>query len=355
LAPGYLLYARDGKLIAQGFDAKGLDLRGDPVSLGDAANGTGYSGGPIASSSSTGSIAYGTFRVTNLRLAWVDLSGREIAPIPLEPGPYGLPSLSPDGRRVVLRRIESADASGLWIADLERGVATRFTDEPGAIESVSWSPDGTRIAYMWSENSPQFLKVKSLAGDTLRTFLDSDPLFKRLESWTPDGRSIIYSRLDPETQWDLWVLPLDGDRTPRAYLKTRFNEINGSVSRDGRWIAYLSDESGRQEAYVQSYPVSGGKYQVTTGGAVWVGWSPDGRHLAYGLSSDPEHGLEAEVLGDSEFRLGPPRVFVTFAKDRRGGTPDQQWERVLVLFPAGKDPTRSITVVLDGLPEAPGR
>ena len=110
-----------------------------------------------------------------------------------------------------------------------------------------------------------------------------------------------------------------------------------------------------KEAYIQSFPVPGGKYQVTTGGANWVAWAPDGRHLAYGLSSDPTHGLEAEVLGGSEFRLGRPRVFVTFPKDQRGLSPDHAWKRSLALFPAGKDPTPSITVVLDGLPGGPRR
>jgi len=353
--PGHLLYARDGKLIAQGFDARALVLRGDPVSLGDAANGTGHSGGPIASASGTGSVAYATYQPTNQRLAWVDFSGREIAPIPVAPGPYSQPSLSPDDRRVVLVQTETPDASGLWIADLERGVVTRFTDEPGNVETVDWSPDGTRIAYMWSNNSPQVLKVKSLVGDTLETFLDSDPLFKRLHGWTPDGRSIIYSRLDPETKWDLWVLPLDGDRTPRPYLRTRFNESNGRLSRDGRWMAYLSNESGRQEAYVQSYPVPGGKYQVSTSGANWVAWPRDGKTLAYGPRSDPFHGLRAEVLAGSEFRLGPSRPSITLPSDNRGVSGSRNAERLIALLPAGKDPTPSITVVLDGLPGASRR
>jgi Tol biopolymer transport system component len=353
--PGHLLYERDGKLIAQGFDAKSLRLRGDPAPLGDAVNETEYSGAPIASASGTGSVAYGTFQVTNQRLAWVDFSGREIAPIPVAPGPYSLPSLSPDDRRVALRRTESAGTSGLWIADLERGVATRFTDEPGYVESVSWSPDGTRIAYLWSDNGPQVIKVKSLAGDTVETFLDSDPLFKQFHGWTPDGRSLIFGRLAPETKWDLWVLPLDGDRVPRAYLRTRFHDVGASVSKDGRWIAYLSDESGRPEAYVQSFPVSGGKYQVTTDGAFFVGWSRDGKSLQYGLSSDRAHGVEAEVQAGGEFRLGSPRVIVTFPKENRGLRPAHTEPRILALLPAGKDPTPSITVLLDGLPGASGR
>lgn len=229
--------------MAQGFDPKALELRGEPVPLGDSTTGTEASTGPIASTSWAGSVAYGTFRVGNRRLAWVDLSGREIEPIPLEPGPYSLPLLSPDDRRLLLARTESAGASGLWIADLERGVVTRFTDEPGLIEAAAWSPDGTRIAYMRSENSPQVLRVKSLVGDPTETYLDSDPL----------------------------------------------------------------------------------------------------------------HGSEAEMQGGSEFRLGAPREFATFPEEQRDMTADHSWERLLALFPAEKDPTRSITIVLDALPGASGR
>jgi Tol biopolymer transport system component len=353
--PGHLLFARDGKLIAQGFDAKTMRLRGEPVSLGDVVSPTSSAGGPYASASRTGSVAYATLQVTNQRMAWVDFTGREIASIPVTPGPYFFGSLAPDDRRVVLARAESADESDIWIADLERGGATRFTDEPGANESPRWSPDGTRIAYSWSNNSPQVVKIKSLVGDTVTTFLESDPLFKRLHGWSPDGQGILYSRLDPATQWDLWVLPLGGDRNPRPYLRTRFNETAGEISPDGRWIAYDSDESGQFEAYVQSFPIPGGKYQVTTGGGTNFGWSRDGKQLYYGLSSDPIHGFQADVQSGSEFRLGPPRVAVTTPKDQRGLLIAHAGRRLLALFPAGKDPTPSITVVLDALPGASRR
>jgi len=348
--PGHLLYSRDDKLIAQGFDAGSLKLRGEPVSLGDVVNGTEFSGGPIASASLTGSVAFGTSQLTSQRLAWVDYDGRELERVPLAPGPYFSPSLSPDDRRVALRRNESAALSDIWIADLERGVATRFTDEPGSNDAPRWSPDGTRIAYIWSNNSPQRIKVKSLSGEAVTAFLDSDPLFKQFYGWTPDGQNLLYARLDPVTQWDLWVLPMNGNREPRPYLKTRFIELGASVSPDGRWLAYNSNESGEVEAYVQSFPVAGGKYQVTNGGGGSWGWSRDGKQLLYGLNSDPGIIYAADVLEGAEFRLGPPRLEIAPVKDGRGATRANTSRRRLVLFPAGNDPTRSLTVMLNGLP-----
>jgi Tol biopolymer transport system component len=311
---------------------------------------TEFSGGPIASASMTGRVAYGTSRLTNQRLAWVDDGGRELARIPLAPGPYWDRSLSPDDRRVALRREESAEISDIWIADLERGVATRFTDEPGTNEEPSWSPDGSRIAYIWSNQSSPRIKVKSFMGESVSTFLDSDPLFKQLFGWTPDGQNLIYARLDPVTHWDIWILPMSGNHEPRPYLVTRFTELAARVSPDGRWISYNSNESGQFEAYVQSFPVPGGKYQVTNEGGDNYGWSRDGKQLYFGLNSDPGIVYAADIREGAEFRLGPPRHQFTAPREARGITRANTGNRRLALLPAGNDPTPSLTVILNGLP-----
>jgi Tol biopolymer transport system component len=348
--PGHLLYERADKLVAQGFDPKGMRLRGDPKSLGDVVAPTNRSGGPIASASATGAIAYVTYQAPNGRLAWVTSAGVEVASIPLPPGPYSLGSLSPDDRRLALVRFESPNIADVWIAELERGVATRFTDEPGANEAPKWSPDGTRIAWAWSNGTPQQFRIKSLAGGSVESLLDGDPFFKHLYGWTPDGRSLLYARLDPVTRWDLWVLPLDGDRKPRPYLQTRFNETEAQVSPDGRWLTYNSDESGQIEAYVQSFPDAGGKYQVTTGGGRNFGWSPDGQRLYFGLNSEPTRGFEAEILDGPEFRLGPSRHFATVPKGVLGVQPANTGSRFVALLAVGAEPKASLTVLLDGLP-----
>jgi Tol biopolymer transport system component/tRNA A-37 threonylcarbamoyl transferase component Bud32 len=349
--PGRLLYTRNGRLVAQDFDARGLRLRGDPVQIGDEVGRTQYVGGPEVSASATGSLAYVTNPTPDARLAWMDYQGHELSRIAVPPGPYRGPSLAPDDRRVALVRFDSRDESDIWIADLERGVATRFTDEPGANNGVWWSPDGSRIAYTYlNAGSAQVLKVKEIDGNRTDTYLESDPLYKRLDGWTPDGTSLIFERQDPATQWDLWVLPLEKGREPVPYLRTRFNETGGTVSPDGRWMAYQSDETGETEGYVQSFPAPGGKFQVTTGGGSTADWSPDGKRLFYTLASSRGTVFQADVLPGSEFRLGPGRPVIALPKTLFDAALAHDGRRWLALLPAGAPPEPKITVVLDGLP-----
>ncbi len=349
--PDRLLYARNGRLVAQDFDPRGLKLRGKPAPLGDEAAFTQFTGGPQVSASATGALAYVTTVRADMRLAWMDYQGRELGRIAVPPGPYETLALSPDDRRVALVRNESNDESDIWIADLERGVATRFTDETGANTSPTWSPDGSRIAYMYLVvGSPQVLKVKEIDGNRTDTFLQSDPLFKRLYGWTPDGKSLVFGRQDPVTQWDLWVLPLEKGREPVPYLRTRFNETNGNVSPDGRWLAYQSDETGQVEGYVQSFPAPGSKYQVTTRGGGRAIWSIDGKRMLYVDSSAPNTVFEADILPGSEFRLGPGHPAIALPKDFTGVTRAHDGRRMLYLLPAGAPPAPKITVVLNALP-----
>jgi len=118
---------------------------------------------------------------------------------------------------------------------------------------------------------------KSAGGVGAEELLLKSAQTKLPDDWSRDGRSILFQSLDPKTSWDVWILPLEGDRTPRPVVQTRFNELQGSFSPDGRWIAYVSDESGRSEVYVQSFPPSGGKWQISISGGVQPRWRAMGR------------------------------------------------------------------------------
>jgi hypothetical protein len=170
--------------------------------------------------------------------------------------------------------------------------------------------------------------------------------FRRLDGWTPDGKSLLLGRLDPRTNWDLWTLSLDGDHQLQPYLRRPANEIGASVSPDGRWLSYNSDESGRQEGYVQSFPVPGARFQVTTDGTGVYGWKRDGKAL--GLRPTPDRVVHfVEVLPGPEFRVGPPRPFFQSPDQLEGADSPADWSRILALMPAGKQAKPTIRVVLD--------
>jgi Tol biopolymer transport system component len=232
------------------------------------------------------------------------------------------------------------------MVDLERGVVSRVSYERGQNDSPLWSPDGNRVAYQYSSYGapPELVVVTVGAGASTEIFLQDDPAFKFLSDWTPDGRSLVYASQEAATLRDIWVLPLDGDRKPRPFLVTPYWEQDGTVSPDGRWMAYESGESGRQEVYVQAFPEGGAKYQVTTRGGFSWGWSIDGRQLLFGNFDEPNKVYAADVLPGTQFRLGPARVRMripnkSFYTDIASG------DRLLMLVHDGELAPQTITVV----------
>ena len=172
-----------------------------------------------------------------------------------------------------------------------------------------------------------------------------------VNDWSPDGRFILYQRNSPQTSWDLWLLPLDGERTPTPLVQTSFAEIQGRISPDGKWIAYTSAESGQWQVYVQSFPEAGGKWMVSTEGGAQPRWRGDGRELFY---LAPNRKLMAvDVKGDSAtFEAGVPRPL--FEMRNVGGFPGgggydvaRDGKRFLVNMPAQEENPRPITVVLN--------
>ncbi len=345
--PGYLIYQREDAIVAQAFDAKRGRVLGEPMSLGDRMIGTYSIGAAPISAATNGTLAYTTNVPFATHLVWADLKGKLLDPVPMSPGRYIDFRLSPDERRAVLQRSSRNGSSDLWMADLERGVVTRLGYETGSADVAHWSPDGTRVAYTFSSygGRPKIVVAAVDAGSSLETFLEDDPAFKFVFGWTPDGRSIVFGRQEAATRRDIWILPLDGDHKPWPYLATPYLEDWGEVSPDGRWIVYDSDESGQFEAYVQSFPEAGAKYQVTTRGGVNFAWSRDGRRLFFGETNVPYTGFVADVLPGPQFRLGPARLFgrvpdtILYAERARSE------DRFLLLIPSRPPSAQTVTIV----------
>ncbi len=345
--PGYLILVRNGRLLAQRFDAKTLEPAGEAMPLGEAPPPSGTYGAPAVSVSTNGILAHPAAGLPNTQLVWFDRAGRPQDTIALPPGRYLNPSISPDDQRMIVHRQSSPTEMDIWMVEISRAVATRFTFTAShRTENAVWSPDGQWVAFNSNRSGPQdiYRKLASGAGDE-EPLLISGALFKIVSQWSWDGRFLIFFQPDAVTGWDVWLLPTEGEPKPTPILRSRFNESAGQVSPDGQWISYISDESGRTEVYVQSFPTPGSKYQVTISGGFYGVWSKDGREmLIAGLDGTV---LSVDVQTGASFRAGTPSVLFKVRQDALGVTATSDFQRFIQAVPVGTAAPNSITLVIN--------
>jgi len=305
--PEYLLYSREGSLFAQRFDEEKLAFAGEPIVVTERIP---YfiTGWAPFSASASGTLAFQA-EASDSRLLWLDRTGREMGQA-CPAAEYKAFRISPDGRKVVLEKRDPATGtSDLWIHDLERDVSSRFTHDPALESQPVWSPDGRDIVFA-SHGRGAALRRQSLSsGDSGEELLRPGRL-AWASDWSSDGRYIAYALLDRESGYDIWALPLVGDRKPFPVVRTRFDEKDAVFSPDGRFLAYLSDESGRAELYVLPFGRSGDRVQVSRAGVArqMPRWRRDGKEIVY-VSADKTLTAVPVRLGAS-LELGPPeRLF----------------------------------------------
>jgi len=349
---GHLLFLQGAALMAQAFDAGRLELRGDPlpvaeqVFLGSPTNVPALAFGAF-SASENGVLAYRTGRgVGASELVWLDRQGRRLGTVG-EPAAYSNPALSPDEKKLVVCRVNpQVGTRDLWLFDLARGTPSRFTFDPADETNPVWSPDGSRLAFNIIHKGVRdiYQKVASGAGET-EALLESSEI-KEFVDWSADGRSVLF--MPPGG--GAWELPLEGDRKPRGPFRPSANFGNNfRISPNGRWVAFQSGESGRQEVYVRSFPPSGGRWQVSTAGGVEPCWRRDGKELFY---REGNKLMAVEVKTDSTlFEAGVPKALFevrleTVARQRRY-QPAANGQRLLVNVPVETSTSSSITVVLN--------
>jgi eukaryotic-like serine/threonine-protein kinase len=335
VTPGYLLFSRHDAIVAERFDPRSLALSGGAVAVGGTAGAIGnqYFAGHAVSASTTGTLAYLAPLPDLTTLSWFDEQGRSIGENSIPPAQYGQVALSPDGRLALLTRRTGPVSGNLWVADLQRGGTTLLSDAPGSVLYPVWGPDSDQLAFSSSRKGPEDIYVMSAGGGSPeRPVLQSSVLFKYAQSWSRDGKYLVYYQLDPKTNEDLWVLPMTGsDRTPQPYLRTPFNELGGVLSPDDRWMAYLSDETGQQEAYVQAFPTPGRKFRVTTTGASQVWWRKDGRQLLI-ASLDATTLFTSDVqVANGAFTSSAPQVVGHLPKGILSIDALPDFQRLLVL------------------------
>jgi len=352
--PGYLLFQRNGRLVAQRFDRSGLRPKGGVVPLGDSPPPTTAEGAPALCPPARDVLVHLAAKTADTQLAWLDRAGRRTGTIPLPPGRYEYPALSPDGRWAAVTKITSAASGDLWVVDLQRAIPTRatFDGSLAAGGGAVWSPDGSRIAYQCNP-SGSFDVYQVAANGTGRPepLVQSSVVLKLPEAWSPDGKYFVYGQNDGATGWDVWLLPLKGGGKPVPYLRSPFNEFGWDISPDGGWLAYASDESGTSEIYVQSFPVPGERRRITTSGGVGAQWSRDGRELLIwtggSLTTQVGPFLSADVQTTPTFRAGTPRLLFTPRPDLLGIAATRDLKRFLTAVPVEGASPPSITVVMN--------
>jgi len=307
--PGWLVYTRSGRVLAQRFDAAKRKLDDRVMSLPDEPAGTDYLGASRVLVSRRGPIAYQTGGVHSTDLALLDLRGRRVRTIAAPEGRYPTLAVSPDESHLAAIKDFSPTESDLWIIDLDRGGARRFTSGGLKVDSPAWSVDGSLLAYAEVIDGKWEIVVRSLNGGEPRILKTPDATIKYVTSWSPDGRYVIGHMLSEKRGWDLWVIPTDGQGEATAYASSPYDEMAAIISPDGRWVTYMSTESGPPEIYVQSFPIPGPRYLVSRGGGYGSVWSHDGRRIVY---RSRDGGADVVSLQfDDGVRAGDPAPLIS--------------------------------------------
>ena len=302
---GYLLWLRDTVIVAQQLDASAERLVGEPHTIVDGIEGTPNAPSPV-SASSDGTLLYGSRPVPQYQVMVYSREGRPLDTIGTAER-YTMLALSPDGRRLALSR-DAPDGSDVWVLELSREIPTRVTSNHQVTQVTSWSPDGQRLVY--NSGAPPNLFVTDATGIGVEQRLSASRSSQGFAHWSPDGRHIMFAATsnDPasSTRTDLQVFDIDQHHVT-SYLATPSTETNGRFSPNGEWIAYISDESGRDELYVQSFPIGRGKWRLSMNGAASPRWRRDGQELFFVAPDQSVMAVAVHLAGNTpQFDVARP-------------------------------------------------
>jgi serine/threonine-protein kinase len=300
---GHLVYVSEGALLAAPFDLERLELTGAPVPILEGlwtqpANGTAH-----FAYSAEGTFVYVPRVEPESTLVWVDRAG-VVRPVTEIRRGFEDPRLSPDGERLSVA-IQQSDQFHIWIYAMARDSFERLSFGPDQDQAAIWTPDGKRLTFRRGEISNLFWQPADGSGPEER--LTTSPYVQRASSWSPDGKVLVYNERSPsEEAWDLWLFNLEDEPSQRPFLETPFREPFGAVSPDGRFLAYISNESGRLEIYVRPFPgPRGGKWKISTEGGVQPVWARSGREIFY---RNGDKMMAAAIETEPEFRAGKPTL-----------------------------------------------
>ena len=353
LSAGHLLFLRDGVLTAQAFDPDKLELAGDPAPVAERV-GSAFETGHF-SANPTVLVYRGQSPAPDYQLTWFDAQGKMTGKVG-DPQKVMTPRLSPDGSRVAFQKFAAnVFDSDVWLMDLKQNSSTRFIFEPASSADPVWSPDGSEIVFSSNRDGVYNLYRKPVDGSRSEQLLLQSKDDKFASSWSRDGRFLLYNANQNFGTRQIWVLPMRAEAKPFAFSHSRFDDIDGEFSPDGRWVAYVSNETGQYEIYVRAFTGSrdsaetGGKWMVSKDGGLFPKWRSDGRELAY-ISLDRTSIMSVRVDTDRVFQSGVPRPLMKIPADRGNSsgvaaTPDLK--RFLMPVAVEAKVPQSFTVMLN--------
>jgi eukaryotic-like serine/threonine-protein kinase len=347
---GYLLYLRDRNLMAQRFEPGSLTVRGNPIPVTSNVEYWAPKDLGNFTTSATGTLVYRAAQSDQARFAWMKLPGKEteefgdpVDGISLSNASVPATRLSNDGKKIAfVKREPTSPDSELWVFELDHKTLTRqgASTAGGGIHST-FSPDGTKIAIATIAGTTSNLTIKSLStGVEEKLPNDSVTLRPYVDCWTPDGKFLIVMAQDPKTQFDLYAQPVDGSKAI-PLLTQSYNEYEGQVSPNGKWMAYFSNESGRTELYVTDFPGVHSKFQISSDGVFWHAWSHDGKRLYF---ANENKLLASEIRNPDTMEFSNTETVTTLdGAQPVAFAPDG---RLLVLKPVNGARTEPLHIVL---------
>jgi hypothetical protein len=347
VAPGLLLYEEAGELRAIRFDPDRLQPSGAPMSISEVVRQSGAGGADIDVSLTGTLVATGSTAMED-RLGWVDRTGR-FEPLPMSSAlSYVHPRISPDGTRRAY--VAAGSETDVWVRDLAAGTATRLTSEGVNLWPV-WTRDGQRLAYASSRGrGASIFWRRADAGEPEELLLKSETIVGP-RSWSNDDRTLLFVASSVTASSEIWSLSLSGRKTA-PFLRTKFATLEPSISPNGRWMAYVSNECGRPEVYVRDFVEPATRWQVSVDGGEEPAWGHAGRELFFRRGVDM---VAVEVRDTATFGHGPTRTVFSVPFKRDGVNTNYDLDRndqrfVMVKSAVAPDSALRTTVTLNWNP-----
>jgi serine/threonine protein kinase len=304
--PGYLLFFGGANLLGQRFDTQRLEAVGEPFVVAEHVQQDDRYGGAF-SVSATGRLLYSAGPSEGVSLTWFSSGGESVETV--GEANFNVARLSPDNQKVATSLVdEETGTSQLWIYDIARGTRSRFAFGPANRDDPVWSPDGKAVAFDSAGKDSFGLYLKRADSSQPEELLWQGDTLGFPTSWSPDAKYLAYDKLEKgQNQYDIWMLPMVGEHKPFAYLNSSTSEHFGEFAPDGKWVAYASNATGREEVYVATFPDSHARFQISSAGGSNPKWRHDGRELYYVDADRNIVAVPVSLVGDTA-EVGKPRV-----------------------------------------------